>query len=204
MKLNILGFIITILPIVLSPGVSFTLAMTNVVNQGIKGLFVVVIGTALGIYTHAFLAGLGISSIFVKYPHIMGVINIIGTAYLMYVAILLIKNGISLTTNYIYERTRNVSIKEAYAANLFNIKAIIFYLTVIPSFSDGSVLYINHFMILASIHVVIMMLWLATMAYLITLAASKINLLILSKLINIIGGCCLFYFSLNNLYGHLG
>ncbi|CDG22359.1 Lysine exporter protein (LYSE/YGGA) [Xenorhabdus poinarii G6] len=196
--MNILEFIITILPIVLSPGVSFTLAMTNVVSQGIKGLIVVVLGTALGIYTHAFLAGLGTSSIVAKYPHIMSIINIIGTVYLMYIAILLIKNGISNTANYRYGMAKKITIKEAYIANLFNIKAIMFYLTVIPRFSDVAMPYIDHFMILASIHILIMVLWLAIMAYLVSLASSKINLLILSKTINIIGGCCLFYFSLHN------
>ncbi|WP_340622021.1 LysE family translocator [Xenorhabdus siamensis] len=196
--MNILGFIITILPIVLSPGVSFTLAMANVVSQGMKGLIVVVLGTALGVYTHAFLAGLGISSIFAKYPHIMSMINVIGTVYLMYVAILLIRNGMSITANHLYGITKKTTIKEAYIANLFNIKAIMFYLTVIPRFSDAAMPHISHFMILASIHVLIMVIWLTAMTSLVALASSKINLLILSKTINIVGGCCLFYFSLHN------
>ncbi len=86
-----LWIILTILPIALSPGASFTLAMANVTNQGMKGLATVILGTALGIYTHALLAGLGISSILEKYPLLIGSIKIIGTLYLVFLSIILIK-----------------------------------------------------------------------------------------------------------------
>ena len=63
MNLHVLAFIIAILPVALSPGASFTLAINNTLVAGARGLAAIILGTALGIYTHALLIGLGISAL---------------------------------------------------------------------------------------------------------------------------------------------
>lgn len=195
--MNIFGFILTILPIALSPGASFTLGMTNTMNRGIKGLFSIIIGTSLGIYTHALLVGLGITGIVIKYPLIINTIQTIGTFYLLYLSYTLIKIGLHSEKKITEKETKTATIKDAYIANIMNIKAIILYLTVVPSFLASSYINVSNFIILASIHIIIMTTWLLAFGYIIIFAARKINFRYVSRFVNIIGGVCLLYFSLS-------
>jgi threonine/homoserine/homoserine lactone efflux protein len=118
--LHILSFILTILPIALSPGASFTLGMANAINNGIKGLLFVIVGTALGIYTHALLVGLGITGIVAEYPLAINTIKITGTIYLIYLSYILIKNGISSDKIITGKNTKIATIKDAYIANIIS------------------------------------------------------------------------------------
>ncbi|CDG16698.1 LysE family translocator [Xenorhabdus doucetiae] len=196
--MNIFGFILTILPIALSPGASFTLGMTNVMNRGIKGLLSIIIGTSLGIYTHALLVGLGVTGIVTKYPFIINIIQIIGTIYLIYLSYTLIKNGIYSEKNSAKKVTKkNATIKDAYIANIMNIKAIILYLTVAPSYLTSNHINVSNFIILASIHIIIMTIWLLVFGYVIIFTTKKMNFSSVSRFINIMGGVCLLYFSLS-------
>ncbi|WP_350024657.1 LysE family translocator [Providencia rettgeri] len=93
--MDILGFIVILFPIVVSPGASFAIALNSVLNQGIRGLFIPIIGTGLGILTHGFLVGIGLSKILVSYQWVMNLIGILGTLYLLYLATSLIISGIN-------------------------------------------------------------------------------------------------------------
>ncbi|PHM64915.1 lysine transporter LysE [Xenorhabdus stockiae] len=194
--MNISGFILTILPIALSPGASFTLGMTNAINSGIKGLLSIITGTALGIYTHALLVGLGITGIVTKYPLIMHAIKIIGTIYLIYLSCILIKNGIYSGKKITEKGTKVATIKDAYIANILNIKAILLYLTVVPGFLTSDYISVLNFIILASIHIIITTIWLLSFGYIVIFAARKINFSIVSRFVNTVGGVCLLYFTL--------
>ncbi|MEI8634922.1 LysE family transporter [Vibrio sp. PP-XX7] len=68
MAMNVSGFVFSILPIALSPGVSFTLAISNVSLSGMRGAYKVVIGTGIGIALHALVAGLGVSGFLADQP----------------------------------------------------------------------------------------------------------------------------------------
>jgi threonine/homoserine/homoserine lactone efflux protein len=55
------GFFVAVLPVVMTPGASFTLAtQRSLAGDRAAGPWVIA-GTATGIYTHAALAGLGLS-----------------------------------------------------------------------------------------------------------------------------------------------
>ncbi|WP_280176142.1 LysE family translocator [Xenorhabdus innexi] len=181
----------------LSPGASFTLGMTNAINSGIRGLLSIIAGTALGIYTHALLVGLGITSIVTKYPLMMHSIEIIGTIYLIYLSCILIKNGIYSGNKNTEKSTKTATIKDAYIANIMNIKAIILYLTVVPGFLTSGHISVVNFITLASIHMTIMAIWLLSFGYIVIFAARKINFSSVSRFVNTIGGICLLYFTLS-------
>lgn len=83
MDLNIFGFIPALLPVALSPGASFSLVMSSALTGGRKGLYKTLGGTALGIYTHATLIGLGITAIIASSPAVFGGLKIAGTLYLL-------------------------------------------------------------------------------------------------------------------------
>ena len=87
MNLHVLAFIIAILPVALSPGASFTLAINNTLVAGARGLAAIILGTALGIYTHALLIGLGISALLVRSPIIFNLLSVAGAAYLLWLGV---------------------------------------------------------------------------------------------------------------------
>ena len=193
--MNLLGFALAILPVALSPGASFTLAMNNAVQQGMRGTGRIILGTLLGIYTHALLAGLGITRLIAAYPALMNTIKIIGTAYLIYLAIRLIRSGLNAQDLAFTSSNRSTGIKEAYLANVLNIKAIMLYLTVVPAFA-GSGATPWSYLVLASIHVAIMALWLIFAGQMLIRSAAKISTRKLKKVIDIGGGTLLLIFTI--------
>jgi len=193
--MNLLGFALAILPVALSPGASFTLAMNNAVQQGMRGTGRIILGTLLGIYTHALLAGLGITRLIAAYPALMNTIKIIGTAYLIYLAIRLIRSGLNAQDLAFTSDNRSTGIKEAYLANVLNIKAIMLYLTVVPAFA-GSGATPWSYLVLASIHVAIMALWLLFAGQMLIHSAAKISTRKLKKVIDIGGGTLLLIFTI--------
>jgi len=193
--MNLLGFALAILPVALSPGASFTLAMNNAVQQGMRGTGRIILGTLLGIYTHALLAGLGITRLIAAYPALMNTIKIIGTAYLIYLAIRLIRSGLNAQDLAFTSGNRSTGIKEAYLANVLNIKAIMLYLTVVPAFA-GSGATPWSYLVLASIHVAIMALWLIFAGQMLIRSAAKISTRKLKKAIDIGGGTLLLIFTI--------
>jgi len=193
--MNLLGFALAILPVALSPGASFTLAMNNAVQQGMRGTGRIILGTLLGIYTHALLAGLGITRLIAAYPALMNTIKIIGTAYLIYLAIRLIRSGLNAQDLAFTSGNRSTGIKEAYLANVMNIKAIMLYLTVVPAFA-GSGATPWSYLVLASIHVAIMALWLLFAGQMLIRSAAKISTRKLKKAIDIGGGTLLLIFTI--------
>lgn len=187
--MDILGFIITLLPIIISPGASFTIALDNTLTYGIKGLLITIIGTALGIITHGLLVGLGITKLLVSSPSAFMVLTILGNLYLIYLGISLIRSGLkaSKNTTIIHQK---VSIKTAYIANVLNPKAIMLYLVVVSSYA-GTTPTLGNYLALSSIHIFMMSIWLIACCGFILLSSKKINIVIMKKVINISGGTLL-------------
>lgn len=159
MDLNLLGFMPALLPVALSPGASFTLVMSGALAGGHKGLFRTLAGTALGIYTHAVLIGFGITAVLISSPATFAVLKFFGTAYLLWLGAMLIRNGIRANPEGFADTKHSVTLTEAWIANVLNPKAIIFYLTVVSQFAgiQGGV---YNYLTLASVHVVVMSVWL--------------------------------------------
>lgn len=187
-----------LLPVALSPGASFTLVMSGALAGGHKGLFRTLAGTALGIYTHAVLIGFGITAVLISSPAIFAVLKFFGTAYLLWLGAMLIRNGIRANPEGFADTKHSVTLREAWIANVLNPKAIIFYLTVVSQFAgvQGGVC---NYLTLASVHVVVMSVWLYAVSQTLIFSVKKTNPLILKKYVNIVGGMLLIAFSLHSL-----
>lgn len=198
MDLNLLGFMPALLPVALSPGASFTLVMSGALAGGHKGLFRTLAGTALGIYTHAVLIGFGITAVLISSPAIFAVLKFFGTAYLLWLGAMLIRNGIRANSEGFADTKHSVTLREAWIANVLNPKAIIFYLTVVSQFAgvQGGVC---NYLTLASVHVVVMSVWLYAVSQTLIFSVKKSNPLMLKKYVNIAGGMLLIAFSLHSL-----
>ncbi|AIA70882.1 putative membrane protein [Pectobacterium atrosepticum SCRI1043] len=197
--MDILCFIIALTPITLSPGASFTLAMNNATSGGIHAVSRIIIGTALGIYTHSLLASIGLAGLLSFYPTIMHTITAIGTGYLLYLAFRLIESGLREKSTTSCNSSR-VGIKEAYLANVLNIKAILLYVTIVPLFVNTkgtSPVSLASYLTLATLHIVMMSAWLLFSAQLLIRSSGRINPIALKKSINIGGGIVLVVLTLS-------
>lgn len=193
-----MGFIPALLPVALSPGASFTLAMNSALAQGRKGLLVTLTGTALGIYTHALLIGLGVTSLLVASPTLFGLLKIAGIFYLLWLGAQLIRSGLGAQELAFSKNEKVITLKDAWLANVLNPKAILFYLTVVSQFA-GRQGEVSHYLALASVHVAVMAVWLIALSLLLITSARKINTRALKRAINMGGGALLILFALLNL-----
>ena len=198
MDLNLLGFMPALLPVALSPGASFTLVISGALAGGHKGLFRTLAGTALGIYTHAVLIGFGITAVLISSPATFAVLKFFGTAYLLWLGAMLIRNGTRANPEGFADTKHSLTLREAWIANVLNPKAIIFYLTVVSQFAgiQGGVC---NYLTLASVHVVVMSVWLYAVSQTLIFSVKKTNPLMLKKYVNIAGGMLLIAFSLHSL-----
>ncbi|APZ05905.1 lysine transporter LysE [Kosakonia cowanii] len=194
MEINIMGFIPVLLPVALSPGASFTLAMNSALAGGRGGLLRTLAGTALGIYTHALLIGLGVTAILVSSPALFNVLKYAGAAYLMWLGVQLIRSGLKTSEMTLRADGPTVTLKEAWLANVLNPKAIVFYLTVVSQFA-GSRGDVSHYLLLATVHVLVMGAWLIALSNMLVFSAKKANPARLKKGVNVVGGALLLIFS---------
>lgn len=197
MDLNLIAFIIAILPVALSPGASFTLAINNTLTAGRRGLAAIIVGTALGIYTHALLIGSGISALLVQSPRVFTLLSFAGTIYLFWLGVQLIKRGRNVASPYVSPRPRHTTLKEAWLANVLNPKAVMLYLTVVSQFAGKHGAF-AHFLLLATVHILIMSLWLMLVCYALLTSAKLINIQKIGFFINVIGGAVLVIFAMHN------
>lgn len=196
MDMNLLGFMPALLPVALSPGASFTLVMSSAIAGGRKGLLRTLAGTALGIYTHAVLIGLGITAVIISSPATFAVLKISGTVYLLWLGTMLIRSGIRAGHRGLTDTKHSVTLREAWIANVLNPKAIIFYLTVVSQFA-GKEAGISNYLTLASVHIAVMCVWLLVVSRTLVFSVKKTDPLLLKKYVNIAGGILLIAFSVH-------
>lgn len=189
-----MGFIPVLLPVALSPGASFTLAMNSALAGGRGGLLRTLAGTALGIYTHALLIGLGVTAILVSSPALFNVLKYAGAAYLMWLGVQLIRSGLTTSEMTLRADGPTVTLKEAWLANVLNPKAIVFYLTVVSQFA-GSRGDVSHYLLLATVHVLVMGAWLIALSNVLVFSAQKANPVNVKRVVNLAGGAVLIIFS---------
>jgi len=183
-----MGFVLAITPIALSPGASFTLAVSNISISGLRCAFSIILGTGVGIFIHGFLVGMGISSLIANSSIAMSVLQTFGVLFLGYLGARLLLNGVLSFKNKSKLSCNLSGFKEALLLNLFNAKAIILYLTVVPLFAGTKLV---NYLILSSLHVAIMAVWILFAGILILVAREKLRLNILNGIINTIGGAFL-------------
>lgn len=199
MDINLPGFLFVLLPIALSPGASFTLAINSALTSGRSGLFKTLIGTALGIYTHAFLIGFGITTLLTASPTLSDILKTAGTAYLFWLGIQFIRHGLSTQQPEPDSGDITGSIRNAWLANVLNPKAIVFYLTVVSQFA-GRHGETSHYLVLASIHIVVMCLWLIIVSSALVFSTKSTNPATLKKYVNSGGGIVLIIFAVKSLF----
>jgi threonine/homoserine/homoserine lactone efflux protein len=158
------GFFLAVLPVVMTPGASFTLAtQRSLAGDKAAGRWVIA-GTATGIYTHATLAGLGLSALVMRSSQMFAVVKLAGAAYLVTLGAITLWRSRGVRAKQETERSLPWSGHHAYPqavlANILNPKAAAVYLTLAPQFLSARDFGIVPLLALATVHVLAMATWL--------------------------------------------
>jgi len=187
--IDLQGFTLAILPIALSPGASFALSMSNMSSTGFQGVLKVIVGTGLGIAVHGILVGLGVSSVIVENAMLLNALKLCGIAFLFYLGVRLLASGFSARSGSSYA-LKEAGVKDAFLLNIFNVKALLFYLTVVPMFAGADFM---NYLYLSSLHVFIMLTWTSMCSLLFIMAQKQLSFAKISAVVNVAGGVCLVY-----------
>ena len=192
-----MGFTLALLPIVLTPGASFTLVTAKGVAGDRRGALATIAGTGLGILSHACLAGLGLAGLVTQSAEMYQAIRLAGAAYLVGLGLWMVWQGrrfgrpAASTGTKARPQAPGAALGAAYLANVLNVKAAAVYLTLAPQFIPAEQMGVSAMLVLGACHVALMAGWLGVWGSGIVAARRRLNLARWRSRIEQVGGAVL-------------
>ncbi|NBE85466.1 LysE family translocator [Micromonospora rubida] len=171
----VLGFLVALAPITMTPGTSLTLVVSRVAVGGRRQGWWVILGTVTGIYVHATLAAVGLAALVLRSSQAFWIVKLVGAGYLVGLGLWLLWSATrrrhptdSATPNDLAtRRPRRLPWRghhpylQGLLGNVLNPKAAAVYLTLAPQFLDSHRSVLIPMLVLASAHAVLHTCWLA-------------------------------------------
>jgi len=159
------GFLAAVLPLVATPGASLTLLVQRVATDGRREAVPVVLGTATGLYVHATLAALGLSTLVMRSSQTFTAVRLAGAAYLLLLGVSLWRSATARPTADrpragVRPWARRSTYTQALLGNVLNPKAASVYLTLTPQFVDPRQALLPQVLILATAQAALLAVWL--------------------------------------------
>ncbi|WP_457576963.1 LysE family translocator [Desulfomarina sp.] len=154
----------------LTPGVDTMLVIRNSSRGGWKDGAASSLGICSGLFFHAIVSALGISSILLLTTWAFGLLKSMGAAYLIWLGLTSLKELFRQQqkdeTSTTREKNNNYykSFREGFFSNILNPKAIIFYMAFLPQFIDPSRPPLLQSLFIAGLHFIVGMIWLCTVS----------------------------------------
>jgi threonine/homoserine/homoserine lactone efflux protein len=164
----VLGFVLAVVPICLTPGASFTLVTQRVTTGRRRDGLLVAAGTATGLGVHATLAALGLSAVVMHSAEAFTAVKLIGAAYLVWLGITTFRSARrdpETTTARRLPWTGHGGYLQGFLSNVLNPKAAAVYLTLVPQFLDERTSVAAQIAVLAVAHVVVAVTWLTVWTF---------------------------------------
>ncbi len=198
---RLLAFIGLVGLLTITPGADTMLVIRNVLTRGQRAGLYTIFGISSGLFFHATLSALGLSLILVRSATAFEMVKLAGAAYLVLLGVQSLWRSRShakpererqdTTTARVEQRARS-SYAEGLFTNILNPKVAVFYLALLPQFVAPTDPVLPKSLMLASIHVVLGLVWLplvvlfvGKMARVLSQARLRRNLEMLSGLIMI-------------------
>jgi threonine/homoserine/homoserine lactone efflux protein len=164
----ILGFVGVALVAYCVPGPDWIMVIRGSADGPRHGV-VTGLGTQAGLLIHGLLATVGVSALIAAAPSALVVIQIVGALYLLYLAVVGIRKGMSDGS------AAPIGWRQALVTNLTNPKAIIFFVAVAPQFVDASSSVWPQMLLLTVVDVVLGVVWWAALALVLSPAVRRIG-----------------------------
>lgn len=193
----LLGFCLAVTPLVITPGASFTLVSARGVAGDRRGAWAVITGTAVGIATHAVLAGFGLAAVVMRSAQLYQGLRLVGAAYLVGLGATLVwrslraKESLAPEEKPISPSPVAVHLRRSYLANVLNVKAASVYLTLAPQFLPVESVGVGPMLLLAAVHVGVMVVWLGFWSTGLTAISSRRSVRTWTRRIDRAGGVIL-------------
>ena len=164
--LSLVGFALAVLPICLTPGISFTLVTQRVLDRGVPSGFAVTAGTACGLVCHATLAGLGLSALVMRSSEAFTIVKLAGAAYLVVLGLRTLWQSVREQPAGQPAPARRLpwhghsDLVQGFLGNVLNPKAAAVYLTVAPQFLHAGSPLLPQMLELCVAHVIVAAGWL--------------------------------------------
>jgi threonine/homoserine/homoserine lactone efflux protein len=167
-------FLVGSLVITLVPGADMALVTRQVVTRGRRAAQVTVFGNVTGIVVHAAALGAGLSALIVASATAYTTVKLAGAAYLVYLGAQSLRQARRTRRERAAAVAQPVSPRRGspYLAGLIstvlNPKPALFFLSYLPQFIDRSHSVAFQLALLASIHIVLGLVWLSAYAWLVS------------------------------------
>ncbi len=192
----VVGFLVAITPVALTPGASFTLATQRTLAGHRNAIAWVVVGTATGIYVHALLAAVGLSAVVMRSAQAFTVVKVLGGIYLASLGAWTLwqtrhRQQSKASGAPQLPWTGRHSYPQAVLANGLNPKAASVYLTLAPQFLTADQVGVLTMLLLATVHVAVMAVWLTVWTAVLRRARRAARSDRLTTTVNRVGGAIL-------------
>lgn len=160
---NWLSFIVISLMIIIIPGPDFFIVLNNTLKGNAKNGIMAGLGISSAHVFYSVLAAFGLIFILTTSYYVFTVIKILGSIYIAYLGIKTIlnaKKAFNISTDKdikTYMKLR-LSYKQGFISTIFNPKAILFYVSILPQFitkEDGSM----QILVLSSLFILTVFIW---------------------------------------------
>ncbi len=133
-------FLITVLPLICTPGPDILFAASQGVSGGKRAALRAVAGVLLGYSAHAVLSALGIAALIAASPVLFMTLKWLGVGYLAYLALQLFRSSLQKRGDIVIPNMPQVSLWRGFLTSFLNPKGLIMYLAILPQFvsSDGN------------------------------------------------------------------
>ena len=161
---QVLAFAIAAALLTVAPGVDTMLVVRNTLARGVSAGLITTLGVCLGTFVHATFSALGLSVILLQSANAWEVLKFAGAGYLVYLGIRSLIQAFSTKPNSIEtvsNRKSQIGFLEGLLNNILNPKTAVFYLAPFPQFIDTNDPFLAKSMLLASIHFLEAVCWLA-------------------------------------------
>lgn len=142
------SFIFVMMLMIITPGVNQVLVLQSGLSFGHKAAIYNVVGIASSMFVHTTLSGLGIALIIMKSPSLLSTFKVLGSGYLIYLAITSIMSAYQLSrvsedtideTYVSNELTSEKSRKyftKGFTTNVLNIQTSFIFLSIFPQYMN--------------------------------------------------------------------
>jgi RhtB (resistance to homoserine/threonine) family protein len=164
------GFFLAAALLTLIPGSDTMLVIRSVLARGTHSGLITVLGICSGSFIHASLSALGLSLILVRSAAAYEVVKIAGACYLVFLGIQSLRQlwrkeaMVQTEPPVLFSKRTRVAFFEGLLNNLLNPKTALFYLAFLPQFIAADDPAFAKSMLLAGIHFVQGIVWLALVA----------------------------------------